>query len=81
MYLITAKVEDINTKEGRYKNILIAEKHKRRLEKKYPGTTFKIERTSKEEDSFNDFYAVEKIFGGKEETKSDKSGATAGANR
>ena len=67
MYLITAKVEDINTEEGKYKNILIAERHKRRLEKKYPGTTFKIKRISKEEGSFNDFYAVEEIFGKKEE--------------
>lgn len=81
MFLIIAKVKDINTKEGRYKNILIAERHKRRLEKKYPGTTFKIERISKEENSFNDFYAVEKIFGRKEEAKNDKPRSTTGANR
>lgn len=81
MYLITAKVGDINTKEGRYKNSLIAERHKRRLEKKYPGTTFKVERISKEENGFNDFYAVEKIFGRKEEAKSDKPESTAGVNR
>ena len=80
MYAIKAKIKDIKTTEGSYikttegsyKNILIAEKHKRRLEKRYPGTIFRIERASKKDNSFNDFYAVEKIFGRKEEAKSDK---------
>ena len=48
MYLITAKVNNIKTIEGTYKNSLIAERHKRRLEKKYTGTNFKIERINKE---------------------------------
>jgi len=47
MYSITAKVENIKQVEGRYKNILIAERHKRKLEKKYTETTFKIERINK----------------------------------
>ena len=80
MYAIKAKIKDIKTTEGSYKNILIAEKHKRRLEKRYPGTIFRIERASKKDDSFNDFYAVEKIFGRKEEDKSDKPKTTTGAN-
>ncbi len=63
MYVITAKVKDINTTEGNYKNILIAERHKRRLEKKYPGTTFKIERVDKRDtDSFKTFYPVTKLY-------------------
>lgn len=62
MYAITARVKDVNTTEGRYKNILIAGKHKRRLEKKYPGTTFKIERINKEEETFNSYYAVVKLY-------------------
>lgn len=49
MYLITAKVEGIKTIEGSYKNSLIAERHKRRLEKKYPSTTFKIEQVNKKD--------------------------------
>ena len=58
MYLITAKVEDINTVEGRYKNVLIAEKHKRRLEKKYPGTDFEIKQANKKDKGFNDYYTI-----------------------
>ena len=59
MFKITAKVKDINTVEGNYKNKLIAERHKRRLEKKYPGTIFKMERIDKRDtDSFNTFKAV-----------------------
>lgn len=49
MYLITAEVKGINTVEGSYKNKLIAERHKRRLEKKYPSTTFKIEQINKKD--------------------------------
>ena len=58
MYAITAKVKDVNTTEGRYKNILIAKRHKRRLEKRYPGTRFVIERVDKDEFTFNSYYAV-----------------------
>ena len=59
MYAITAKVKDIDTTEGNYKNKLIAERHKRRLEKKYPGTTFKIEPVAKnDKDNFKTYYAV-----------------------
>jgi len=59
MYAITAKLKNIKTTEGNYKNILIAERHKRRLEKKYPGTIFKIEPVAKENrDNFKIFYAV-----------------------
>ena len=47
MYAITAKVKNIETIEGNYKNIKIAERHLRRLEKKYTGTTFKIDRVNK----------------------------------
>jgi len=61
MYAITAKVMDIKTTEGSYKNILIAEKHKRRLEKRYPGTNFKIKRIDKTETELNTFYAVTKL--------------------
>lgn len=49
MYLITVKVQDVETIEGNYKNNLIAKRHKRRLEKRYPGTTFKIDRISKKD--------------------------------
>lgn len=64
MYAITAKVKDINTVEGNYKNKLIAERHKRRLEKKYPGTIFKIKRIDKRDtDSFKTFYPVTKLYG------------------
>ena len=61
MYTITAKVMDIKTTEGSYKNILIAEKHKRRLEKKYPETNFKIKRIDKTETEIPIFYAVIKL--------------------
>lgn len=58
MYSITAKVKGINTIEGNYKNKMIAERHKRKLGKKYPGTTFKIKRISKKDkldNTFNNF--------------------------
>ena len=59
MYSITAKVKGISTVEGNYKNKLIAERHKRRLEKKYPGTAFKIELVAKKDkDNFKTYYAV-----------------------
>jgi len=47
MYSITAKVKNVKTIEGNYKNIKIAERHLRRLKKKYTGTTFKIDRVNK----------------------------------
>lgn len=62
MFIIKAKVKDMNTTEGSYKNILIAERHKRRLEKKYPGTTFKIERIDKREPTFNNFRPLFKLY-------------------
>jgi len=49
MYAITAEVKNIKTNEGNYKNKLIAERHKRRLEKRYPGITFKVNRINKKE--------------------------------
>lgn len=49
MYSITAKVGDVKTTEGSYKNNLIAKRHKRRLEKRYPGTTFEVDRISKKD--------------------------------
>ena len=58
MYAITAKVLDIQTTAGSYKNKLIAERHKRRLEKKYPGTVFKIEQVAKEDTQSNTYHAV-----------------------
>lgn len=59
MYAITAKVKGIDTIEGNYKNKLIAGKHKRKLEKKYPGTVFKIEQVDKKDkDNFKTYYAV-----------------------
>jgi len=59
MYSITAKLKGINTTEGNYKNKLIAERHKRRLEKKYPGTAFRIEPVAKiDKSNFKTFYAV-----------------------
>lgn len=64
MYVITAKLKGISkepfdTTEGNYKNKLVAEKHLRRLQKKHPGTTFKIEPVAKEDkNSFKDYYAV-----------------------
>ena len=61
MFTITAKIADIETTEGSYKNKLIAERHKRRLEKRYPGTKFGIERISKEETKLNTYYAVIRI--------------------
>ena len=62
MYAIKVKVKDINTTEGSYKNILIAERHKRRLEKRYPGTTFKIERIDKRDTTLNSFYPVFRLY-------------------
>ena len=62
MYAITAKVEDINTTEGSYKNILIAERHKRRLEKRYPGTKFEIERVNKEDKKLSSYYTIVKLY-------------------
>jgi len=47
MYRITAKVQNIETVEGSYKNITVAERHCRRLEKKYPSTDFQIDRVNK----------------------------------
>lgn len=58
MYSITAKVKGINAVEGSYKNKLVAERHKRRLEKKYPGTVFKIEQVDKRNTQLNTYYAV-----------------------
>lgn len=59
MFRITAKVKGFETTEGSYKNQLIAKRHKRRLEKKYPGTTFKIEPVAKKnKDNFKTYYAI-----------------------
>jgi len=66
MFTITAKVKDIKTTEGNYKNKLIAKRHKRRLEKRYPGTKFKIRRVDKDEKGIKDFHAIEKLSKRKE---------------
>jgi len=59
MYSVTAKLKDIDTTEGSYKNKLIAERHKRRLEKKYPDTAFGIEQVAKNnKNNVHVFYAV-----------------------
>lgn len=58
MYSITARVKGIHTVEGNYKNKLVAERRKRRLEKKYPGTIFKIEQVDKRNTQLNTYYAV-----------------------
>lgn len=64
MYAITAKLKGISkepfdTIEGNYKNKKVADRHKRELEKKYPGTTFKIEQIAKKNKSnFYTYYAV-----------------------
>ena len=49
MYTITAKVNNIEAIEGNYKNIKIAKRHLKRLEKKYTGTTLKIDRVNKKD--------------------------------
>lgn len=66
MFRIIAKVKGFETTEGNYKNQLIAEKHKRRLEKKYSGTTFKIEQIDKTARKFNNFYPLYKLYEGEE---------------
>lgn len=64
MYAITAKLKGISkepfdTTEGNYKNKLVADRRKRELEKKHPGTIFKIERIAKKNKSnFLTYYAV-----------------------
>ena len=49
MYAIMARVKGIESREGCYKNIVVAEKHKRRLEKKYTSTAFKISQLNKKD--------------------------------
>lgn len=59
MFTITATLKGIETTEGNYKNKLIAEKHKRRLEKRNEGITFELKRTEKtNKDTWNTFEAV-----------------------
>ena len=67
MFTIIAKVADIKTTEGNYKNQLIAKRHKRRLEKRYPETKFKIRRIDKDKKEIKDFHAIEKLSKRKEE--------------
>jgi len=67
MFTITAKVEDIETTEGNYKNQLIAKRHKRRLEKRYPGTKFKIRRVDKDKKGIKDFHVIKKLSKWEEE--------------
>jgi len=49
MWLITFKVGNITGSEGKYKNILIAKRHLRRLQKRYIATNFKLKNISKKE--------------------------------
>ena len=47
MWAITFKVKNETGTEGNYKNILIAKRHLRRLQKRYIETNFKIKRLGK----------------------------------
>jgi len=47
MWMIVFKVNKITGTEGKYKNILIARRHLRRLQKRYLGTQFNIRRLKK----------------------------------
>jgi len=47
MWMIIFKVNKTTGVEGKYKNILIARRHLRRLQKRYTGTNFKILRSDK----------------------------------
>jgi len=47
LFTITAELKGIKTTEGNYKNKQIAEKHKRRLERKNPGIYFGLEKVDK----------------------------------
>jgi len=59
MFVITAELKGIHTTEGNYKNKQVAERHKRRLEKKNEGIVFKLERINKtEKNNFKTFQAV-----------------------
>jgi len=42
MWMIIFKVNKITGEEGKYKNILIARRHLRRLQKRYLGTQFNL---------------------------------------
>lgn len=59
MFAVTATLKGIKTYGGNFKNKQIAEKQKRRLEKKNEGIIFKLERVNKEyKDPINTFKAV-----------------------
>ena len=47
MWIIVFKVAQDTGVEGRYKNILIARRHLRRLQKRYIETNFKLKRSNK----------------------------------
>lgn len=47
MWAIIFKVNNINGTEGRYKNVEIARRHLRRLQKRYTGTNFNLKQVNK----------------------------------
>jgi len=59
MFSITAMLNGIKTTEGNYKNKTIAERNKRRLEKKNKGIVFKLRRMAKtDKNTFKTFKAI-----------------------
>jgi len=47
MWMIVFKVNNHSGTEGRYKNILIARRHLRKLQKRYIGTQFDLKQVDK----------------------------------
>ena len=47
MWLIVFKVNNNIGTEGRYKNILVARRHLRKLQKRYTGTRFDLKQANK----------------------------------
>ena len=47
MWMIIFKVNNHNGTEGKYKNILIARRHLRKLQKRYIGTHFDLKQVNK----------------------------------
>lgn len=47
MWLIIFKVNNTSGTEGRYKNVEIAKRHLRRLQKRYIGTQFDLKQVNK----------------------------------
>ena len=47
MWLIVFRVNNTSGTEGRYKNILVARRHLRKLQKRYTGTNFDLKQINK----------------------------------